>query len=156
MSHRVPAIIALATLALGSPAVLAQDACAPLLAKGTSLTGAGGKTESIKSGTNTICGVRSADGAARFRVILETTANPAQSMAVSGMLAKQSKDPGFKVVDEPSLGAGAFSLQAKEKVDFRFAGKGLVYNLTLSRDGGLAAGEIDRARAVAKQIADGR
>jgi len=156
MHFRVPAFVALAALAFGSQAALAQDACAPLVAKAAPLVGAGGKTESIKSGTNTICQAFSADRSAKFQVILESNSNPAQAMMVSGLLAKQSKDPAMKVADEPSLGAGAFSLQTKEKVDFRFAGKGLVYNLMFLRNGSLAAGEMDRVRAIAKQIAEGR
>ena len=142
--------------ALAAPAALAQDACAPFLAKAAPLVGAGGKTESMKSGKNTICKSSSADRSARFGLILDPNPNPAQTMATFAMIAKQTKDPAMKVADEPSVGAGAYSLQTKEKVDFQFAGKNLIYNLSFSRDGGLAAGEMDRVRAVAKQIADGR
>lgn len=156
MHHRALSPVALAVLAFASPCVFAQDACGPLLAKGAPLVGAGGKNESMKSGKNTICQAYSADRSAKFQVILETNSNPAQTMATFGMLAKNSKEPGMKVADEPSVGPGAYSLQTKEKVDFQFAGKGLIYNLSFSRDGSLAAGELDRVRAVAKQIAEGR
>lgn len=156
MRHRVLSAVCLASLAFGSASVVAQDACAPLFAKGAALVGAGAKTNAMKSGTNTICQATSGNGAAKFQVILETNSNPAQTMQTFRMLAMNSKEPGMKVADEPSVGPGAYSFQTKEKVDFQFAGKGLIYNLSFSRNGSLAAGELDRVRAVAKQISEGR
>jgi hypothetical protein len=77
-------------------------------------------------------------------------------MAMRRMLAVNAGEPGMKVKDEPALGTGAFSFVTKEQLAFTGVGKGGVYTLTLNRDAGLAPGDEDRVRSIARQLVTGR
>jgi hypothetical protein len=144
-----------ALLAMGGPA-LAQDPCATITSQGASLAGfAGAKAETAKSGKNTICDMWSKDREAHLTLIVEPP-QAASGLQMRKMLAANAKEPGMKVKDEPALGAGAFSYKVKEQLVFTGAGKGGVYSLTLNRDAGIAPGDEDRVRAIAKQVTEGR
>lgn len=137
-------------------AVRAQDPCANLAAKGAALSGfAGAKVEALKSGSNTICEMHAKDRKAKLRVVAEPP-QAASGVPMRRMLAANAKEPGMKVRDEPGLGSGAFSFSTREQVSFTAVGKGGVYTVSLNRDAGIAPGDEDGVRAVAKQLADGR
>jgi hypothetical protein len=156
MVRECAAAISLGTLlALNGPA-LAQDPCAAMASQGASLSGfAGAKTDSLKSGKSTICEMWSKDRTATLKLIVEPP-QAASGMAMRKMLAANAKEPGMKVKDEPTLGAGAFSFLTKEQLSLSAVGKGGVYTLSLDRDAGIAPGDEDRVRAIAKQVVEGR
>jgi hypothetical protein len=68
------------------------------------------------------------------------------------MLAANAKEPGMTVQDEASLGANAFSFTTGEQASLSFAGKSGSYTLSLNRDAGIAPGDMERLRAIAKQL----
>ncbi len=156
MKHEFGAAIALgALLAMSAPA-LAQDPCATIASQGATLSGfAGAKAETLKSGSNTICEMRSVDRKAKLGLIVEPP-QAASGLAMRRMLAASQKDPGMKVKDEPALGANAFSFATNAQVSFTAAGKNGVYTVSLNRDAGIAPGDEDRVRAIVKQVAEGR
>lgn len=68
-------------------------------------------------------------------------------------LAMNAKKPGIKAQDEASLGANAFSITTREQASVSFAGRSGSYTLTLNRDAGIAPADLERLRAIAKQLA---
>jgi hypothetical protein len=153
------ALAPLAALLLAGQAVtaLAQDPCAGFFPQAAQLAGmAGAKPETLKSGKNTICEMWSKDRSVHARLIASPDAQPASAMAFRAMMAKKTKDPNLSVKDEPSLGASAFLMRQKDKLDFNVAGKETIYAISLIRDNGIGAGDEDRMRAIARQAATGR
>lgn len=156
MRRELGAAVGFGVLLTMSGLALAQDPCATVTSQGASLTGfAGAKAETHKSGQNTICSMSARDRTAELTLIAEPP-HAAGGMAMRKMLAQNAKDPGMKVKDEPTLGAGAFSFLTKEQLSFTAVGKGGVYTLSLNRDAGIVPGDEDRVRAMAKQVAEGR
>ena len=147
---------AFGALMAASGLALAQDPCASVAAQGASLPGfAGAKAESLKSGNNLICDMRTKDRKANLVLVVEPP-QAASGLPMRKLLAANAKEPGMKVKDEPALGANAFSFATGVQLSFNGAGKGGVYTLTLNRDAGLAAGDEDQVRAIAKQVIAGR
>lgn len=156
MRGKVGAAIALGVLLAMSGRALAQNPCATFSTQGVSLGGfAGAKAESMKSGNNTICEMWGKDRKATLRLIVEPP-QAASGVAMRKMLAASQKDPGMKVKDEPALGANAFSFVKKEQLSFSAVGKGGVYTLSLNRDAGIAPGDEDAVRAIARQVVESR
>jgi len=156
MRRALVAVIALGALLAMSGVSLAQDPCATITSQGASLSGfAGVKAEALKSGNNTICEMRSNDRKSTLRLIVEPP-QAAGGVAMRKMLAANAKEPGMTVKDEPALGASAFSFVKKEQISFSGVGKGGVYTLNFTRDGGIAPGDEDRVRVIAKQVMEGR
>lgn len=156
MRRALAAAFVLGAALTTSGVALAQDPCATLASQGFSLNGfAGAKAEAGKSGSSATCEMWSKDRKATLRLIVEPP-QAAGGMAMRKMLAAGAKDPGMKVKDEPTLGAGAFSFARSEQLSFTGAGKGGMYTLSLNRDAGIAPGDEDRVRAIAKQLVDAR
>ena len=148
--------IAFGALLTTSNPAMAQSPCATIAAQGAALSGfAGATAETVKSGNNTICEVWSKDRKATLRLIVEPP-QAAGGVAMRKMLAANAKEPGMKVKDEPALGTGAHSFAMKDQLSFTGVGKGGVYTLSLHRDAGIAPGDEDRVRAIAKQVVEGR
>jgi hypothetical protein len=150
---RILVSTAVLTAALWTPA-RAQDACGLLEKQAAQLMGtAAGRTERLASGTTTdICAIWSADRAASVKVIVERGSNPAQSLAMSKMIATRSRDPEITVREEPTLGANAFSIREEGQITFRFGDTGRVLNLSLGKDRGVADADVERVRRFAKQL----
>lgn len=146
-------MVAPALLLAAAVAHAQQDPCAFLAAQAGTVPGvAGGRTESMKSGANVICEQWSMDRKSKLGLIVEPPA-AARGLAMRRMLTMNAKEPGMKAQDEASLGANAFSFTTKEQASFSFAGKSGSYTLTLDRDAGIAAADVDRLRTIAKQLA---
>lgn len=145
-------LIALLVVPTVGPA-LAQDACATFHQQAGQLAGmAGAEPVSMKSGKNTICELRNKDNTVHANLIVMPNDRPAQALTLYATMAKQSKEPGRVVKDEPSLGAGAYVLLEKDQLQIQAAGKDAVYALSLNRDNGLAAADADQMRAIAKRV----
>ncbi len=156
MRRELAAAIGLGALLAMIGAASAQDPCATVTSQGASLTGfAGAKAEALKSGNNTVCDMRSKDRKSHLTLIVEPP-QAAGGLAMRRMLAANAKEPGMTVKDEPALGGSAFSFLKKEQLSFSATGKGGVYTLSLNRDAGIAPGDEDRVRAIAKQVVEGR
>lgn len=155
--QRVLATVAVAAILAAFPLhARAQDPCATLGARAPAFAGfAGAKTDTMKSGNNVICEAYAPDRKSKLGLIVEPP-QAASGLAMRKMLAANSKEPGLKVKDEPTLGANAFSFATKQQVVMNAAGKGGVYVLSLNRDAGVAPGDEDALRALAKQLVDGR
>lgn len=138
-------------------AAQAQDPCAALAQHGGALIGEpGAKPKAVKSGKNTICELRNGDNSAHLSLVAAPTPQPASTLAFSATMARQSKEPGRSVKDEPSLGTGAFQLRDQQQLSFYAGSKGVLYSLTLNRDRGIGAGDEERLRALARQLVEGR
>ena len=152
MSRILPGGIVLGALLAIGQSTLAQEPCATVTAQGASLRGfAGAKADTLKSGSNTICDMWAKDRTAKLTLIAEPP-QPASALAMRRMLAANAKEPGMKVRDEPSLGAGAFSFATKDQVSLTAAGKGGVYTVSLNRDAGISDGDETQVRMIAKRI----
>jgi len=146
-------IVAPVLLLAGATAHAQQDPCALLAAQSGTVPGvAGGKMECMKSGANVICEQWSADRKSKLGLIVEPPA-AARGLAMRRMLTMNAKEPGMKAQDEASLGASAFSFATKQQASFSFAGKSGSYTLSLNRDAGIAPADLERLRAIARQLA---
>jgi hypothetical protein len=134
---------------------LAQEPCATIAAQVVSLQGfAGTRAETLRSGDNTICDIWTTGRDARVSMIVEPP-RAASGLPMRKMLAQNAQEPGIRVKDEPTLGAAAFSLAAKDQLSFTVAGKSGVYTLSLNRDAGIAAGDEVELRRIAKRVVEG-
>jgi hypothetical protein len=133
----------------------AEQACARVERKAAEVMGLpAGRLDRIVSGKATVCDVWSTDRVAHLSVSLQVKS--AGPPGFARMLAEKTRDPDETMRDEPSLGQFAFSLRGKERVSIFAEGRDGPLSLVLVKDTGVGDADVDRARALMKELLGAR